>query len=56
MLDELELRFFFGFIAADPISVMEMLAPEGAVIGADEVVVLDDSVLVVWTKYCVCRL
>ena len=53
MLDQLKLRFFLGFIAADPIAVMEMLAPERAVVGADEIVVLDDSVFIVWTKNCV---
>jgi hypothetical protein len=53
MLDELKLGFFLGFIAANPISVMQMLAPERAVVGTDEVVVLDDSALIVWAKYCV---
>jgi hypothetical protein len=56
MLDELELRFFFRFIAANPISVMQMLAPERAVVGTDEVVMLDDSALIVRAKYCVCCL
>ena len=47
MLDELKLGLFLGFIATNPIAVMQMLAPEGAIVGADEVVVLDDSVFVV---------
>ena len=46
-LNELKLRLFFRFIATNPISVMKMLAPEGPIERADEVVMLDDSLLVV---------
>jgi hypothetical protein len=28
MLDQLKLRFFFGFIAANPIAVVKMFAPK----------------------------
>jgi len=31
---------------------MDMLAPKRAVVGADDVVVIDDSVLFVWTRHC----
>src|SRR3981189_3154228 len=52
MVDKLKLRFFLGFIPSNPVSVMDMLAPEGAVIGTHDVIVLDDSVFFVWARHC----
>jgi hypothetical protein len=31
---------------------MDMLAPEGAVVGTHDVIVLDDSVFFVWARHC----
>src|SRR5260221_540888 len=42
MLDELKLRFFLGFIPTNPKSMMQMLAPERAIVGTNDVVVLED--------------
>jgi hypothetical protein len=47
MLDELKLGLFLGFIAANPIAVMQMLTPEGAIVRTEYVVVFDDSMLIV---------
>src|SRR6267378_8449983 len=52
MVDKLKLRFFLGFIPSNPVSVMDMLAPEGAVVGTHDVIVLDDSVFFVWARHC----
>src|SRR5258708_14541364 len=46
-LDELKLGRFLGFISTNPIAVMQMLSPEGAIVGTDDVVGLDDSMLIV---------
>src|SRR5215472_3618004 len=48
VLSELLLRQLFGFVAPNPITMMQMFAPKRAVIGTDDVVVLDDFSLVVW--------
>jgi hypothetical protein len=50
MLDQLELRSFLRFIPSNPIPVVNMLAPERAIIGTDDVVVFDDFLLVVWLR------
>jgi len=47
VLSELELRYFFRFVAANPITVMQMFAPKRVVVGADEIIMLDNSSLVV---------
>ena len=47
MLDQLKLRFFFGFIAANPIAVVKMFTPKRAIVRANDVVVLDDSLFIV---------
>ena len=47
MFDELELGDVLGFVAGDPVAVMEMFTPEGAVVGADAIVVVDDAGFVV---------
>jgi hypothetical protein len=47
MLDELNLGLFLGFIPANPIAVMQMLAPEGAIVRTEYVVVFDDSMFVI---------
>jgi hypothetical protein len=47
MLDELKLGRFLGFISTNPIAVMQMLSPKGAIVGTDDVVVFDDSMLIV---------
>jgi hypothetical protein len=47
MLDELKLGLFLGFIPANPIAVMQMLSPEGAIVRTEYVVVFDDSMLIV---------
>ncbi len=47
MLDELQLRSFLRFIPANPVAVMQMLSPQGAIVGAHDVVVFDDSMLIV---------
>jgi len=50
MFDELKLCLFLGFIAANPVTVVEMFTPERAVIRAKEIVVLDDFLFVVGTR------
>jgi len=50
MFDELKLRLFLGFITANPIAVMEVLAPDGTVERPKDVVVLDDFLFVVRTR------
>src|SRR5882762_8191864 len=52
MLNELKLGLFFGLIAPNPVAVMQMLAPQRAVVRADDVVVIDDTIFVVGTKPC----
>ena len=47
VLSELELRYFFRFVAANPITVMQMFAPKRVVVGADEIIMLDNFSLVV---------
>jgi hypothetical protein len=47
MLDELDLRGFFGFIATDPVAMVNVLAPKGMVVRASDVVVLNYLVLFV---------
>src|SRR5258707_300856 len=47
VLRELELRYFFRFVAANPITMMQMFAPKRVVVGADEIIVLDNFLLVV---------
>jgi len=47
MLDELKLGLFLCFIATNPIAVMQMLSPQGAIVGTDDVIVFDDSMLIV---------
>jgi len=49
MLDELKLCFFFGFIATNPIAVMQVFAPERAVVRTEDVVVLDDALFIIRT-------
>ena len=46
---ELELGLFFGFVAANPVAMMEVFAPEGVVVRTDLVVMLDDFAFVVGT-------
>ena len=50
MIDELDLRGFFRFIATDPVAVMYMLTPQGAVVRANDVVVFNDFVLLVGAR------
>ncbi len=50
MLDQLDLCSFFGFVAGDPIAVVKMLAPEGKVVGTDDIIMFDDFQLVVGTR------
>src|ERR1700721_575502 len=50
VLDELKLGSFFCFISANPIAVMNMLAPEGAIERAYDIVVLNDSLLIVRSR------
>jgi hypothetical protein len=50
MLDQLKLRSLLRFIAANPIPVVNMFAPQRAIVRADDVVVLDDFLLVVWLR------
>src|SRR5260370_41124646 len=47
VLDQLLLRLLLGFIAADPVPVMKMLAPQFVVVGARNVVMFDDLALCV---------
>jgi hypothetical protein len=47
MLNELDLRGFFRFIATDPVAMVQMLAPKGVVVRASDVVVFNNFVLVV---------
>jgi hypothetical protein len=47
MLDELKLGPFLRFIPANPIAVVQMLSPEGAIVGTEYVIVFDDSMLIV---------
>ena len=42
MLDQLKLRRFFGLVAADPVTVMQVFAPEGIIVGADNIIVFRD--------------
>ena len=51
MLDQLQLRDLFGFIATDPITVMEMLAPKCAVVRTGTVVMVEDALFVVGTGH-----
>ena len=51
MLDKLQLCDFFGFIAADPIPVVEMLAPKRALVRAGTVVMVEDALLVIRAKH-----
>src|SRR5882762_5687890 len=51
VLDQLLLRLLLGFIAADPVSVMKMLAPQFVVVGANDVVMLDDFALCVGHRH-----
>jgi len=51
MLDELLLRLLFGFISVDPVAVMQMLAPQFVVVGADDIVMLDDLALCVGQRH-----
>ncbi len=51
MLDELKLGPFLGFIAANPIAVMQMLSPKRAIVRTKEVVVFDNSMLVVCARH-----
>jgi hypothetical protein len=44
MLDELLLRLLFGFISVDPVAVMQMLAPQFVVVGADDIVILGSAI------------
>jgi len=47
MLDELDLRGFFRFVATNPVAVVQMLAPQGVVVRASDVVVFNDFMLLV---------
>jgi hypothetical protein len=47
MIDELDLRRFFRFIAADPVAVVYMLTPQGGVVRANDVVVFNNFALLV---------
>jgi hypothetical protein len=47
MLNELKLGLFFWFVSADPVAVMQMLAPERPIVRTDEIVVFDNSELIV---------
>lgn len=49
--DELQLGDFFGFIATDPKTVMEMLAPKRTVVGTGPVVMVKDALLVIGAKH-----
>ena len=51
MFDELKLCLFLRFIPSDPITVMQMLAPDGTVERSKHVVVLDDFLFVVRTRH-----
>jgi hypothetical protein len=51
MFNELQLRDFFRFIATDPIAVMEMLAPECAVIRTGTVVMVKDALFVIGARH-----
>ena len=51
MFDELKLCLFLRFIPSDPITVMQMLAPDGSVERSKDVVVLDDFLFVVGTRH-----
>src|SRR5260370_13287699 len=47
MLDELKLGSFLGFIPTNPIAVMQMLSPEGTIVGTNDIVGFADSMLIV---------
>jgi len=47
LLDKLQLCDFFGY----PIPVVEMLAPERAVVRAGAVVMVEDALLVIGAKH-----
>src|SRR5260370_516694 len=51
VLDQLLLRLLLGFVAADPVPVMKMLAPQFVVVGANDVVMLDDLALCVGQRH-----
>jgi hypothetical protein len=47
MLDKLNLGSFFGFIAANPIAVMQMLAPQLVEMGTYYIIEIPDAFLIV---------
>ena len=47
MLDELDLRGFFRFIAPDPVAMMYVIAPHRVIVGAGEIVVCNNFTLLV---------
>jgi hypothetical protein len=47
MLDELDLLGFFRFIAKDPVAMAKMLAPQGVVVRASDIVAFNDFALLV---------
>jgi len=47
MLGELELRLFFRFVPANPITMMQMFTPKRSVVGADKIIVLDNFSFIV---------
>src|SRR5258707_13742846 len=51
MFDELKLCLFLRFIPSDPITVMQMLAPDGTVERSKAAVVLDAFLFVVGTRH-----
>ena len=52
MINQLNLGLFLGFVATHPIAVMQVLSPERAIVGAEDVVVLNDPKLVIRTRHC----
>ena len=47
VLDQLELRLFFWFVAMNPITMVQVFAPQREVVRADKIIVVSDSLLLV---------
>jgi hypothetical protein len=47
VLDQLELRLFFWFVAMNPITVVQVFAPQREVVRTDKIIVVSDFFLLV---------